>query len=193
MDVDWSRPIWEKTGMNEILGLPMSQNGFVVPFLSELAKVARPSHVAEIGTGFGGLTALIATFSDITTFDLKNPKYNFDSPCREDISFVKGDVFDECHDAVVEALRGYWDVREDVCWLLCDGGDKNREVETFAAFLKPGDVIAAHDFAPTNEWWNWNEIDEQRVEKVAREQNLVTIPELQYDRKAAWWVRRKAS
>jgi len=34
--------------------------------------------------------------------------------------------------------------------LFCDNGDKKREINLFGPLLKPGDVLAAHDFG--TEW-----------------------------------------
>jgi hypothetical protein len=182
--------------MNEILGLPMQQNDYVVPFLSELVKVAPPRRIVEIGTGSGGLTVLcfVVTGANVLTFDMKQldevpARWVYMNEASTRIGWGVEDVFEKPN--VIE-FSIHNPFRDEPAWLLCDGGDKNREVETFAPFLKPGDIIAAHDYCPDRDTWKWHEVDEARVNAVAEREGLEVIPELKYDRKAAWWVRRKA-
>ena len=52
-----------------------------------------------------------------------------------DHDFVRGEIAREMQ-------------RPGLTILLCDGPDKVAEVKTFAPFMKPGDLIMAHDYAP---------------------------------------------
>lgn len=55
--------------------------------------------------------------------------------------------------------------------VLCDGGNKVQEFLTFSPFLKPGDVIAAHDFGG-REAWPWVEITIDQVSEVLKKENI---------------------
>jgi hypothetical protein len=57
--------------------------------------------------------------------------------------------------------------------LLCDGGDKRREFETFAPLLKPGDIIGAHDLHRGDQYWGWSEITEADVQDTCGRHGLV--------------------
>ena len=65
--------------------------------------------------------------------------------------------------------------------VLCDGGNKVREFNIISDFLKPGDVIMAHDYAPNrqvfenkykNKLWNWFEIQDRDIQDAVDSNNL---------------------
>ena len=51
---------------------------------------------------------------------------------------------------IVEMIQG-----EGKCLVLCDGGNKPKEFNTFAKYLKSGDHIMCHDYCKTLEFWNF--------------------------------------
>lgn len=65
--------------------------------------------------------------------------------------------------------------------VLCDGGNKVREFNTISNFLKAGDIIMAHDYAPNREIfnkkykdkiWNWFEIKDADIQDAVDTNNL---------------------
>jgi hypothetical protein len=65
--------------------------------------------------------------------------------------------------------------------VMCDGGSKKNEMKILGKYLKPGDIIMAHDYAPTIEYfenfiygkiWKWCEILDSDIENVVTEYNL---------------------
>lgn len=65
--------------------------------------------------------------------------------------------------------------------VLCDGGNKVREFNTISNFLKSGDIIMAHDYAPNRDIfekkykdkiWNWLEIQDLDIEDAVNMNNL---------------------
>jgi hypothetical protein len=65
--------------------------------------------------------------------------------------------------------------------LFCDGGDKIKEFNAYADFIKNGDLICCHDFAYNDsffkselylKWWGWHEISFKDIEESIIKNNL---------------------
>jgi hypothetical protein len=83
--------------------------------------------------------------------------------------------------------------------LLCDGGDKPREFNAAANFLKIGDVIMAHDYAPDNGYfqahinnkiWNWHETWDAQIASAYTRCNLKPYMAEEF-RQVVWVCARK--
>lgn len=172
----------ETTGGIEFLGLKMQQNFHTPIVWSEAARVLKPERIIEIGTGSGGFTQLLASLSPVVTFDPKNKSNPW--PDHPSITYL-WDCFSE---GLVEKL-----IQEGgPCFVLCDGWDKPREFNTFAPFLKIGDVIAAHDYLPggTKVFWSWSEITLRDVAATVMTCGLEPFMQDDMDR-AAWLCFRR--
>ena len=164
----------------EFFGLRMAQNQNALAAIDAVLKETAPRRILEIGAGNGGLTALfglygVQTGAQVISYDLK--------PCRCPAVSVLG---------VDYRQRDYWPVFDKLCRLIqlperclvfCDGGDKPREFRAFAACLKPGDVIMAHDYfevvdSPLRKTvWQWCEITKRDIETACIEHGLKPIEE----------------
>jgi cephalosporin hydroxylase len=110
--------------------------------LQEMCKDDMPKRILEIGTLYGGFTQLlrdhsITTDATMHSFDIKN------TLVREigSVDFINGDVFGNGRQQLIDLITAPGRVI-----LMCDGGDKEREVREFCAFLKPNDIIMCHDY-----------------------------------------------
>lgn len=65
--------------------------------------------------------------------------------------------------------------------LFVDGGNKKIEFNCLAEYIKPGDIILAHDYVCTKEEfindykdkiWDWGEITEEGIEESCKKYNL---------------------
>ena len=81
--------------------------------------------------------------------------------------------------------------------VMCDGGNKVREFNTISNFLKSGDFIMAHDYAPNREIfktkyegkiWNWFEINDSDINNAVVSNNL---EDYHTDFKDVAWVCKK--
>lgn len=93
--------------------------------------------IVEIGTYQGGFSLYLdaqarARGIEFVTFDVIVPE-------REIPGFIKCDVFADPEKVLA------WVETEDVA-LLCDGGNKPRELHTFTEALTPGSFVVAHDW-----------------------------------------------
>lgn len=121
--------------------------------------------VIEIGSDFGGLTNLLADHlitenSELYTYDISSRSF---VSHNEKINFINNDVF------AIESEIGSLINSEGRTLLLCDGGNKRKEFQVFHKYLKKGDVIMAHDYAPNEtifqkeyfgKIWNWHEFQD---------------------------------
>lgn len=115
-------------------------------FLSKKNDIKR---IIEIGTAFGGTTI----FFGLHSWKNKGKTYTFDNNVRQEsswfdlakllgIEFIKLDVFsEEGINKIKELIQ-----LDGITLLFCDGGNKQQEFNTFAPFLKSGDIIMAHDY-----------------------------------------------
>ena len=137
-------------------GLPMQQNILAPLSLDNLIKTVCPARIIEIGTALGGLSVLFRLCNaEFVTYDIEDVRFDkglFDSL---GIDFRLADCF-EREKEIADLIQ-----KEGTTLLFCDGGDKPKEFKTFARYLKPGDVICAHDYAPEDPtFWRWEEIDD---------------------------------
>jgi len=178
------------------------QNEHAGSVFRALFRTFKPVRVLEIGTAAGGLTLLIRDLlneagcqaTDFWTVDpmpMPRPYLDVDG-----INYIHADAFEP---ELLQRLA-WWVGLDGPTLVLCDGGDKRREFRTFAPSLKSGDIIMAHDYAPTQEYfdgvmfnqhWNWLEITEFDVQPISKAQNLVPHMQDEFQR-VAWACRRKA-
>ena len=120
--------------------------------------------IVELGTGQGGMSLFLllqaqARGAMFWTFD-KTAKGWTQNVLAQQLRladhFVQGDIFED-QQAYVKALCAKHGTHPLL--LYCDGGDKARELQTFAPLLQEGAYIAVHD-------WN-TEIRPADVEPVA--------------------------
>lgn len=178
-------------------GVAVSQHDGIVSAFELLFKAKRPARILEIGTCWGGLTLVL--YDLLQQLGLSNCRFmTFDIP---------GDWYDQtvlkrriAAGAAIYArainifdrdycqLNPQWQdtiksfiADAGVTLVLCDGGSKRDEVRILAELLKPGDVIMAHDYAPSkevfemyvrNKIWNWCEITDMDVAEAVAQFNL---------------------
>ncbi|MDD4970784.1 MAG: hypothetical protein PHT07_15260 [Paludibacter sp.] len=120
----------------------MQQRPDIRTFFEHLFDRYLPAMIVELGTGDGEFIDIICRLIDertslyiIHSFDLGRPR----TVTNENVIYHDMNIFDnECS---IAKLLGYNTL------LLCDNGDKIREVKTFAKYLNKSDVIMAHDYA----------------------------------------------
>jgi len=132
------------------LGAEIAQSPRAIPFWETVLNSINFERIIELGTWKGNFSVFLLQFclqkgAEFYTFDkvvlwqaggLKELKslLDFEKYFRhEDIFLAKGLIQD-----LIKA--------KGRTLLICDDGDKPREFKTFSAYLKPGDVIAVHDF-----------------------------------------------
>jgi hypothetical protein len=147
--------------------------------------------IVELGTDYGGLTNLLADHpisdqAEIHTYDINGQRFKSHN---SKIQF-HCTSFHDAHEEIVSFLS--CDKR---VLLLCDGGDKKSEFNTYKNFIKSADIIMAHDYAPNREVfiekyigkiWNWHEFQDDFAKCNSLEPYLQNIFE-----DYAWCIRIK--
>ena len=176
------------------LGFITNQNRMALPTWGYAMEQYRPARIVEIGAYNGGFTCALAVHAynigaKVFSFDISeipDPKYR---PLSEflGVEFFQMDCFSEAGiTKIIQLIQ-----QPGVTYLLCDGGNKALEVNTFAPHLKSGDIIGAHDyFVERHDWWGWQEIRKEQVEETLTRHNFTPFFQEYFDF-AAWLVYKK--
>lgn len=187
-------PLFEYNGQPaNPLGFPMCQNRLAVPVWSYAMEKYPPGIIIEIGSLNGGFTTALGVHAwrigcGIHSFDVTKAPNEDWLPLAKllNINFHQIDCFSQGGIFLIEKyLRSQKRV-----FLLCDGGNKATEFNTFAKFLKPGDLIAAHDYCVKEEWWPWGEIKMSDVAETVKRENLTPFMQEHFDM-TGWMVFKK--
>jgi hypothetical protein len=183
-------PFYELTGPwnLDFAGLHMSQSMVSVAAWGLAILQEKPKTVVEIGTGRGGFTRFLSECTSkyggtLWSMDVEN---SIEYPLLGRAEFIVANCFERA-DMIESMIK-----TEGKTFLLCDGGNKEKEFNTFSRLLKPGDVIGAHDwindripnFCP--DYWSWSEVSEFNL-------NLSGLDDFmpEWFDKSAWFVRQK--
>ena len=122
------------------LGRRTSQNELTIPSWERVLRKVRFNTFIDIGTYNGNFSYYLllfckergARFYSYDVLDHKNKRIAG--------YFQKLDVFKN-ENEIGTLIR-----QDGISVVFCDGGDKAREIQIFSQYLKPGDIIAVHDF-----------------------------------------------
>jgi len=172
-------------------GIRIQQHPVEMELLEKLLNEIKPAAVCEIGTGFGALSVYFAAWSlthqtrrttpparithplgivHFLTIDITNKR--LDPGAAEALDRLGAwRLVADCFDATtVSHIAGFLADRQG--FIFCDGGNKTRELRHFTPMLKPGDVIAVHDWGtevqPADFGQDWER--ENDLEPVMRQE-----------------------
>lgn len=140
-------PIEESQMDYAYFGLSMQQNKYALPAISILLEYSEPSRIVEFGTRFGGLSVFLGMYAksqniECLTFDISDQAKYKDFFSFLGINYYICDIFDPGVQSDISKLIR----RPGRTILFCDAV-KKREFNLYAADLKTGDIILAHDYA----------------------------------------------
>lgn len=190
----------EHDSLSSYLGHAAQQNHYAYEAFYNLLNEVKPSRILEIGTAMGGFTM----FLKLTCNDLRLniPILSYDIHGRQEHSTLieSGvdvrieNVFNDNYSEVKQEIIDY--IQQDGTTLvLCDGGWKIGEFNLLSKFIKQGDIIMAHDYASTTDYfnnhinlkfWNWLEIQDSDIQGAVSNNNLEPFMQEQFTQ--AVWV-----
>lgn len=180
-------------------GVSVHQNEYVGDVFRALFRTFKPVKVLEIGTADGGLTILLRDLLDeagLKATDL----WTCDPIVRDRPHLMHPGIMYYGVDALnSQVLEYYVKFAEGPVLVLCDGGNKPAEFNHYAKFLRSGDIIMAHDYAPSYEYfdkhmrnkhWNWLEIQAIDILGAVMQNALEPFMQDEFQR-VAWCCRKK--
>lgn len=133
-------PFWRQTGGVWPVGIPTSLTWYDVGAILSVIRMSGIRLVVEIGVEHGGLAALLGAQPGLT---YRGIDITLEPLQAEGLAIYERNAFDP---ATLNEVRGWMDATDGPALLLCDGGDKPRELRMYAALLRPGDVLLGHDY-----------------------------------------------
>ena len=148
-------------------------------------------YVIEIGTSFGGLSlflyeqSLNHNFKFITYdwFGFKDGEWSWRLDKLKQawggelkFDFRDKNVFEE---STIDEISSI--LKNNKCLLLCDGGDKPKEIQIYSEYLQSGSYIMGHDYAADEDWfskniyrkiWDWLELQDSDFSENMEKYNL---------------------
>ena len=157
---DYLRPVDAKPPFKDecmyFCGCPMMQHPNAIRAFGFFLSEQKFEQIIEIGFGHGGLSAVIAFAAVINnskfyTYDIEVINYDIISKVEQLGGKVTiGDVFNNIKE-IEKIIQS-----SGRTLILCDGGNKIEEVKTFSKFMKPDDVIMAHDYFSNQKVYDTN-------------------------------------
>jgi cephalosporin hydroxylase len=186
-------------------GLMIQQHINVESSIRKLIQTVKPNTILEIGTASGGLSLMIRDIlnelglynSNLITYDVNNPEYLYGHLNNEiKIDIRVKNIFNHPYSNIVdkEEIEKIFNTDGPII-VFCDGGSKKNEFNILSKYLRPGDVILAHDYAKNEEFflenlhgkiWDWLEITDNDIQDCVKRENLV--PYLQDEFTNVVWV-----
>jgi hypothetical protein len=197
------------TGFFVYRNLTTMQHPSIEEKFTKLLTELKPAKVLEIGTSSGGLTLLLRDILDnnglettrLISYDINDPVYlrNYINE-GSNIELNIENIFNLQYDKLDNGQKVIDIITSDGTTLvLCDGGSKKNEFRILSDYLKSGDVIMAHDYAPNEDYfqehinnkiWNWLEIQDNDINESCDRNNLKPYMEDDF-RKVVWACKIK--
>jgi cephalosporin hydroxylase len=162
------------------------------------------SRILEIGSNRGGLTFTISELYgqpiETISYDIDQSrlvmKNKYPDVCKANrVDFRLGDCFSS---TVTNEIKNFIQ-NPGLSLVLCDGGHKCREFNTFTPMLKDGDIIMLHDYADTPEdfkplakksIWLWHESTYAGISRAVEEHKLTRVLRDEF-KTSVWGVFQK--
>jgi cephalosporin hydroxylase len=174
------KTILEDDGMTQIsmsfyvtpFDVPVTQTWLQVVRHFEIIKDFDIKLFIEIGVYLGGLASVIIPRTEYTDFYYLGVEINpgpVDARVKAQVSrlsgankahIIYGDAFNP---GVIQQVKAKINAIDSPCYLFCDGGNKPREMMTYAPLLRSGDLLAIHDWSPSGT----GEVSDKDLEKLA--------------------------
>lgn len=185
---------------SEYKGVEARQVSIFASIFTPFLEAEKFDYIIEIGTCRGGFTRFLKDASPnsfVISYDIhKQTGPEYDS---SGIDLRVKNIFNQNMSKVVDDEALWYLSLDKKKLILCDNGHKINEFNCLAKHLKVGDVIMAHDYAPTHEYfvqnlkdkiWNWCEIREDHISKVSEECGLVHYNQEEFQ-KIVWVCKKK--
>jgi hypothetical protein len=128
------------------LGIKQHHNYWLYKIIEDILNENKQiKGIIEIGTAEGALSMLLGLecyvreFKPLLTYDIEKKK----EPKLFKLLGIKSIIRDCFNEKSIQEIKEYAD---SPILLICDGGNKAKEFNTFIPYLKSGSIIAVHDW-----------------------------------------------
>jgi cephalosporin hydroxylase len=190
--------------LSAYLGYVAQQNPNAYETFYKFIQAVRPKRILEIGTGLGGFSMFLKSVCNelqldttIVTYDV-NSRQEYKALAEAGVDVRIENIFDAGYTQVNQQVLDY--IQSDgVTLVLCDGGYKIGEFNLLSNYIKVGDFIMAHDYAPDSKFfsdevykklWNWHEIQDSNIQDAVDRNKLVSYNADEFV-KAVWVCKQK--
>lgn len=160
---------WNGAGATTYKGKLAYQNENAFPAFLSLFDREQFDTIVEIGTAAGGLTLFLR--DNMPNSTIHSFECNMDNVYGNEFAGINIHLADAMTDANLQLINSII-LSGNKVLVICDGGCKISEFNTFSKMLKPGDFIMAHDYCDTKEnfnnnimgkFWGWCEIWDEPI------------------------------
>jgi hypothetical protein len=182
-------------GLSQVMGLAAQQHHEAFFVFYDVLKMIRPSNILEIGTALGGFTEFLCLACKdlnidckILSYDINNRSWYNEIEQKGATIKVENIFFNDYTEVKQEAID--FIKNDGLTLVLCDGGNKIGEFNILSKFLKENDIIMAHDYASSIEYfnseirgkrWNWHEIEYSNIKEACEKNNLSPFMKEKFD------------
>lgn len=197
------------TGISVYKGTMLQQHEDFHKVFPVFLEKYRPSRILEIGTGAGGFTHFLRdTLNElgmqdvsIKSYDINHNPYHDKLNEMENLTISSENLFGHGNDYILvkQDIIVPYIQSEGRTLVVCDGGNKVKEFNQISEYLKPGDIIMAHDYCSDlqnfqenyyDKIWNWCEINDNDIKEACEKYNLESIEKDSFD-KIVWVCKIK--
>lgn len=127
--------------------------------------------IVEIGTGNGALTLVLGLWACrlnliLLTLDINPSQAEPISKVLDKLS-VKRITLDEFSPVAIDSIRKH--IGQEPCLMICDGGNKPRELNLWASMLPKGSIITGHDWTVEIQESDVKDMEERLCEPIHKE------------------------
>ena len=156
--------LWQQTGGIWPLGVSSSITWLDLGAIAHILQTAGIKTVLEIGVEHGGLSAWLMAYGRYNAIAYRGIDITLNA-LQTQVGVVDRAAFVE-RDAwtaeAVEDARQWLERQPAPALIICDGGDKPKELHLYAPLLRAGDVMVGHDYH--------NEYSDEHIADVGAEQ-----------------------
>ena len=141
--------LWRRTGGIWPLGVSCSVTWLDLGAIAHILQIAGIRAVLEIGVEHGGLAAYLSAYCRATS---TCTYLGIDITLNALAPFVRETIGpmilerDAWSDATVQEVAQWLAVAPSPALIICDGGNKPKELKLYAPLLRHGDVLIGHDY-----------------------------------------------
>ena len=137
--------MWRHTGAIWPLGVPTSLTWYDMGAVLHILHLASIRTVLEIGVEHGGLSSVLLAYSHTMGCVYRGIDITL-APLHPAVAAERIDERDAWTAETVDEMRDWLAGQPAPALIICDGGDKPKELHLYAPLLREGDVMIGHDY-----------------------------------------------